>query len=459
MTPEIWDGLVVNAEFKGPLAGRPLAEANQRVRSGQTDRWQADVEIRTRTGETRWVMDLSTVLSDASGHCYGCLGILQDITDRKLAEKELMRTSAALHQQNRELEADLALAAELQAALMPSETRSFPGHVPAEQGALRFHRLYQPTAAVGGDFFDVLALSDTKAGVFICDVMGHGVRSALVAGMIRALMEHLSAEAEHPGLFLARVNQALHAILTRARQPMFATAFYLVADVLSGEVRYANAGHPSPLRVRGRGGADWVCPAGERRYGALVMVDDSHAVGFMGRHGAGTHEHHHVMGRIDILTGTLGKALGGASGGYTSGRKEIVEILRQRSRPYLFSNTIAPPIAAGSIRALDLLRESTALRDKLEANTRFFREGLTKLGFNIIPGEHPIVPIMIGDAALAGRVAEAMLARGVYVIGFFYPVVPKGKARIRTQVSAAHSEEELAFAIDTFEAVRKDLAI
>lgn len=195
------------------------------------------------------------------------------------------------------------------------------------------------------------------------------------------------------------------------------------------------------------------------KYDALVMVDDSHSVGFMGKHGAGTHEHHGVMGRIDILTGTLGKALGGASGGYTSGRQEIIDILRQRSRPYLFSNTIAPPIAAGSIRALELLGESTELRDKLEENTRFFRAGLENRGFNIVPGVHPIVPIMVGDAALAARFADAMLERGVYVVGFFYPVVPKGKARIRTQVSAAHSREDLAFAIETFDEVRKELGL
>ncbi|MDB6022872.1 MAG: kbl [Pedosphaera sp.] len=195
------------------------------------------------------------------------------------------------------------------------------------------------------------------------------------------------------------------------------------------------------------------------KHDALVMVDDSHAVGFMGRRGRGTHEHHAVMGRIDIITGTLGKALGGASGGYTSGRREIIEFLRQRSRPYLFSNTVAPAIVSGSIKAIELLSEGTALRDKLEANAKFFREGMVKLGFNILPGVHPIVPIMLGDAALAGRVAEAMLAKGVYVVGFSYPVVPMGKARIRTQISAAHSREDLEFAIAKFAEVKKELEI
>ena len=191
------------------------------------------------------------------------------------------------------------------------------------------------------------------------------------------------------------------------------------------------------------------------KYNALVMVDDSHAVGFMGRTGRGTHEHCDVMGRIDILTGTLGKALGGASGGYTSGRKEIIELLRQRSRPYLFSNTLAPVIAGASIAALNLLRQDTKLRDTLEANTRYFRDAMTAAGFNIAPGEHPIVPVMLGDAALASKFADAMLERGVYVIGFSYPVVPQGKARIRTQISAAHTREDLERAVKAFVEVKR----
>lgn len=195
------------------------------------------------------------------------------------------------------------------------------------------------------------------------------------------------------------------------------------------------------------------------QYNALVMVDDSHAVGFMGARGRGTHEHCGVMGRIDILTGTLGKALGGASGGYTSGRKEIVELLRQRSRPYLFSNTMCPSIVGGSIAALDMLKASTTLRDQLETNTRYFREKMTSAGFSIAPGEHPIVPIMLGDASLASRFADAMLERGIYVIGFSYPVVPKGKARIRTQISAAHTREELDKAVFAFIEVKESLGI
>jgi glycine C-acetyltransferase len=201
-----------------------------------------------------------------------------------------------------------------------------------------------------------------------------------------------------------------------------------------------------------------ICDLAEK-HDALVMVDDSHAVGVLGRRGRGTHEHHGVSGRVDIITGTLGKAMGGASGGYTSGRREIIELLRQRSRPYLFSNTLAPPIVAASIKALEILSAGTALRDRLEANTGYFRAGIGKLGLNILPGEHPIVPVMLGEAALAARVAEAMLAKGVYVVGFSHPVVPQGKSRIRTQISAAHSTEDLAFAIGKFGEVIRELGI
>jgi len=201
-----------------------------------------------------------------------------------------------------------------------------------------------------------------------------------------------------------------------------------------------------------------ICELAEK-YDAMVMVDDSHSVGFMGAKGQGTHEHHNVIDKIDILTGTLGKALGGASGGYTSGKKEIIELLRQRSRPYLFSNSVAPPIVAASLKAIQLLNDSTELRDRLEENSRFFREQIEKLGFDVVPGEHPIVPIMLGDAALASKVADALLEKGVYVIGFSYPVVPQGKARIRTQISAAHSRKDLEFAIEQFAAVKQELGI
>ena len=189
-------------------------------------------------------------------------------------------------------------------------------------------------------------------------------------------------------------------------------------------------------------------------YDALIMVDDSHAVGFIGPTGRGTPEYFGVTERIDILTGTLGKALGGGSGGYTCGRKELVEWLRQRSRTYLFSNTVAPPVVAGALRSLELLDQSTQLRDRLLKNTHFFRNEMEHRGFAILPGEHPIVPVMMGDAATATRMADAMLEEGVYVVGFSYPVVPEGKARIRTQVSAAHSHEDLEHVIQAFETVR-----
>ena len=201
-----------------------------------------------------------------------------------------------------------------------------------------------------------------------------------------------------------------------------------------------------------------LCELAEK-YDAVVMVDDSHAVGFMGPGGRGTPEFHNVMDRVDVITGTLGKALGGASGGYTSGRKEIIDLLRQRSRPYLFSNTVAPPIVGASMKAIDLLEESTELRDRLEANTRLFRQGMTERGFNIVPGEHPIVPIMLGDAVLAAKMADALLERGIYVIAFSYPVVPKGKARIRVQVSAVHTTDDLQYAMEAFAGVKQELGI
>jgi glycine C-acetyltransferase len=203
---------------------------------------------------------------------------------------------------------------------------------------------------------------------------------------------------------------------------------------------------------------DAICDLAER-YGALVHFDDCHATGFLGATGRGTHEHLGCMERIDITTGTLGKALGGASGGYTSGRQEIVELLRQRSRPYLFSNTVAPPVVAGALKALELADRSSELRDRLEANTAFFREGLEAQGFELLPGEHPIVPVMLHDAAVAGQFAEAMLKEGVYVIAFSYPVVPKGKARIRTQMSAALTREDLEFALAAFGRVKARLGL
>ncbi|AYQ34473.1 glycine C-acetyltransferase [Runella sp. SP2] len=203
---------------------------------------------------------------------------------------------------------------------------------------------------------------------------------------------------------------------------------------------------------------DKICDLADQ-YQALVMVDECHASGFMGKTGRGTPEHKGVLGRIDIITGTYGKALGGASGGFTAARKEIVELLRQRSRPYLFSNTLAPSIVGASLKVLELLRQSTALRDKLEANTRYFRAAMTAAGFDILPGEHPIVPIMLYDAPLAQEFAKQLLEEGIYVIGFFYPVVPKGKARIRVQISAGHEPEHLQRAVEAFVKVGQRLGV
>jgi glycine C-acetyltransferase len=208
-------------------------------------------------------------------------------------------------------------------------------------------------------------------------------------------------------------------------------------------------GYTAPLRE--------ICDLADR-YDAMVMVDDSHAVGVVGPRGRGTPELHGVVDRVDIVTGTLGKALGGASGGYTSGRREVIELLRQRSRPYLFSNSVAPAIVAASLVVLDLLAEGEELRARLRANTALFRERMTGLDFDVLPGDHPIVPVMIGDAALATRMADRLLANGVYVVGFSFPVVPMGKARIRTQVSAAHTVEDLERAASAFAAVRDELA-
>src|SRR4029077_18556801 len=200
-----------------------------------------------------------------------------------------------------------------------------------------------------------------------------------------------------------------------------------------------------------------ICDLAEK-YDATVMVDDSHAVGFVGAGGRGTHEHHGVMGRIDALTGTMGKALGGASGGYVSGRKELVALLRQRSRPYLFSNSVPPPIVAASLKVLELLRSAKDLRRRLSDNTAFFRRRMAEEEFEILPGEHPIVPVMVGDAALAGRMAATMLEKGIYVVGFSYPVVPQGKARIRAQVSAAHDQKELERAVRAFVETRDEVS-
>lgn len=203
---------------------------------------------------------------------------------------------------------------------------------------------------------------------------------------------------------------------------------------------------------------DKICDLADR-YQAMVMIDECHASGFMGKTGRGTHEYRNVMDRIDIITGTYGKALGGASGGFTAARKEIVDMLRQRSRPYLFSNTLAPSIVGASIKVLDLLSSTTSLRDRLETNTKYFRNAMTQAGFNILPGEHPIVPVMLYDAPLAQKMAAELLKEGIYVVGFFYPVVPQGKARIRVQISAGHTQDHLEKCVAAFTKIGKQLQV
>ena len=264
--------------------------------------------------------------------------------------------------------------------------------------------------------------------------------------------------------FLGTEDTLLYSSCFDANGGLFETLLGGEDAVLSDELNHASIIDGIRLSKARRGrfkhgdlaDLEGICRLAER-YEALVMIDDSHAVGFLGRTGRGTHEHRGVMGRVDIITGTLGKALGGASGGYTSGRREIIELLRQRSRPYLFSNTLAPMIAAASIKAIELVSRSTERRDRLMENARYFRAGMAARGFNIRPGEHPIVPIMLGEAVLAQKVAARLLEKGVYVIGFFYPVVPQGAARIRVQISAAHTKEDLDFGMTAFSEVKQEV--
>ncbi|HEU4782333.1 MAG TPA: glycine C-acetyltransferase [Ktedonobacterales bacterium] len=279
--------------------------------------------------------------------------------------------------------------------------------------------------ANGGLFETILGEED----VVISDELNH---ASIIDGVRLCKAERLRYRNRDMGDLEAQLQAA-----SGARRRLIATDGVFSMD-----------GYVAPLKE--------ICDLAER-YNAMVMVDDSHAVGFVGPSGRGTPELHGVMDRVDIITGTLGKALGGASGGYTSGRAEIVSLLRQRSRPYLFSNTVAPAIVAASLKSLELLTQSDDLRAKLRANTKLFRERMTALGFDILPGDHPIVPVMLGDAKVATQLADRLLEKGIYVIAFSYPVVPQGKARIRTQVSAAHSEADLLAAADAFAAARDEL--
>ncbi len=249
LTPELWDSLILLTEQKGELAGLELEEANRLVRSGQVDRWQADVQIRTRSGEVRWVDDMSTVLRNESGECFGCLGVLQDITERKQAEKELAELTAALRHRNKQMEADLAMAREVQLALVNGNAEQFPQSAQAGEARFRFHQRYLPAEMLAGDFLDIIPISDRVVGIFICDVMGHGVRAALLTTFLRGLIEELIPVAADPACLLGKLNHGLRSVFGRSGDFIFATACYLVCDLESGRIVYANAGHPKPLSL------------------------------------------------------------------------------------------------------------------------------------------------------------------------------------------------------------------
>lgn len=264
LTPEVWDSMILRTEQKGELAGLELEEANRLVRSGQVDRWQADVQIRTRSGETRWVTDMSTVLRNELGECFGCLGVLQDITERKQAEKELADLTAALRHRNEQMEADLAMAREVQLALVNGNAEQFPQAAEAGEARFLFHQRYLPAAMLAGDYLDIIPISEREVGIFICDVMGHGVRAALLTTFLRGLIEELIPVAADPATLLGKMNHGLRSVFGRSGEFLFATACYLVCDIESGRVVFANAGHPKPLSLHpGTGTLDFV----ERRNG------------------------------------------------------------------------------------------------------------------------------------------------------------------------------------------------
>jgi len=247
ITPDLWDASVVSVENKGELAGLPLAEANRRVREGVVDRWLSDTQIRTKTGEIRWVTDLSTVLRDEAGRCYGCLGILFDITDRKKAEQQLAQTTEELRVKNREMQQDLDMAKEIQTSFLAREYTHFPSHVPLKKSALRFSHTYLPASTLAGDFFHIFPVSSHEVGIFVCDVMGHGTKAALVTGYVRGLLEELKPNAAEPANCMRKINSGMGAIMSRFYTDIFATAFYCVADISRGLIRFSNAGHPIPF--------------------------------------------------------------------------------------------------------------------------------------------------------------------------------------------------------------------
>ncbi len=272
LTPALWDSLILRTEQKGELEGLSLEEANRRVRSGQVARWQADVQIKTRSGQTRWVTDMSTALRDQEG---GCLGVLLDITDRKEAEKQLADLTEKLRLRNHEIEADLAMAREVQQALVTKQPKQFPLDAGDGKAHLYFHHRYIPAAMLAGDFFEVLPLSDHEVGVFICDVMGHGVRAALLTTFLRGLIEELMPKADDPGTFLGKINNSLRSVFCQDGTLLFATAFYLVLDVTTGHMRYANAGHSQPLCLQpGEGHVKRLALREDRSEPALGLVEE-----------------------------------------------------------------------------------------------------------------------------------------------------------------------------------------
>lgn len=250
LTPAIWDSLIIRAETKGALAGLPLEECYRLNRTGEEEVWQADMQLRTRSGETRWVTDMSTALRDESGKCFGCLGVLQDITERKETETQLAKLTEQLRLRNQEMESDLAMAREVQQALVTKQPKQFPPDAEPNQASLLFHHRYIPATELAGDFFDILPLSENEAGVFICDVMGHGLRAALLTTFLRGLIEELMPLAGDPGRFLGKINHGLRAVFGQAETFIFASAVYLVVDAKTRRVRFANAGHPQPLCLR-----------------------------------------------------------------------------------------------------------------------------------------------------------------------------------------------------------------
>ena len=275
LTPEIWDSLIIKADRRDELAGLSLKEANRRVRSGEVDRWQADVQIRTRSGDIRWVTDMSTVLRDKSGTCFGSLGVLQDITDRKEAERQLADLTDKLRLRNEEMDAELAMAREVQQALVSDQPVQHPPGVANGEARLLFHHRYLPTAMLAGDFFDIIPLSPNEVGVFICDVVGHGVRAALLTTFLRGLIEELMTHAAEPGTFLRKINHSLRAVFGHGEAFLFSSAFYLVIDVVSGTVRYANAGHPHPLVLNPAGGTvESLVSSKQQSEPALGIIDD-----------------------------------------------------------------------------------------------------------------------------------------------------------------------------------------